>query len=50
MTTTATCRTCGWTAPAGDWAAIDSAAEKHAKKPGHPVVTVTVPDRQEERK
>ena len=48
MTTTATCRGCGWTAPAGDWAAerrtpakIDSAATAHHDKTGHYVSVVT---------
>lgn len=40
MTTTARCLRCDWTAPPGDWAAADRAAERHTKA-GHPTATVT---------
>ena len=31
---------CGWTEGPGDWAAVDRAADKHAKRPGHAATVI----------
>ena len=38
----ARCGGCDWT-PEGDWAAVDRAADKHARRPGHPVTVAAGP-------
>lgn len=36
------CGGCDWT-PEGDWATVDKAADKHARRPGHPVTVAAGP-------
>jgi hypothetical protein len=42
VSASAHCLRCEWTA-AGDWAAVDRAAEAHTRKAGHPTTTAATP-------
>jgi hypothetical protein len=42
VTASAACLRCEWTV-AGEWAAVDRAAEAHTRKAGHPTATKAVP-------